>query len=280
MRALGSVLALLFLSGFPLRAAAQAPPAAASPSTSTEAPAAATPVAPAATATPAAEALPPGYRDATARAIREFDLGNYAEARAAFRQAHALYPNARTLRGLGKAEFELKNYRACIEYLEQALASDERRLDGALRTDAMQLLQQAQTYVARYAIETNPGQAHVMLDGQTIELGEGNTLVVEVGDHVLEVQAAGYQRERMELRVSGGKQEVLRVRLRKLPKAGSDSIWGKWWVWTAIGVGIAGAATGVALAMGGEEKVDSPEEGNVGSWGTVTAVRGPAIGTW
>lgn len=50
---------------------------------------------------------PAGYRDAIDTALQEMGLGNYEEAREQFARAHALSPNARTLRGLGISEFEL-----------------------------------------------------------------------------------------------------------------------------------------------------------------------------
>lgn len=224
----------------------------------------------------------PGYAEAVQRAVSEFDLGNYAEARAAFREAHALYPNARTLRGLGKAEFELKNYRACIEYLEQALASEKRPLDGALRKDAEQLLRTAKGYVAHYSIQLDPvEQAHITLDGRTIELGEGGSLVIEVGDHLLEVQAAGYRAERRELRVAGGKAQVLHVKLRELPRSESETRRKRRiWAWSLASVALVGAAAGLAVALTRDDTLASPEAGNADAWGTVTAMHGTALGSW
>src|SRR5262245_44373834 len=67
-------------------------------------------------AAPAKE--PAGYRQIVSRAVREFDAGNYAEARGLFNRAHELQPNARTHLGLGLAEFELRNYGTSIDHLE------------------------------------------------------------------------------------------------------------------------------------------------------------------
>ena len=48
----------------------------------------------------AKSALPPGYTQAIEEAFREFELGNYAEARSHFTAAHELFPSAPTLRAL------------------------------------------------------------------------------------------------------------------------------------------------------------------------------------
>ena len=84
-------------------------------------------------------AEPPEYRALVSEALAEFDEGHFEEARALFLHAHSLNPSARTLRGLGLASFELRAYRASIEYLEQALASQLHPLEGALRTSTEQM---------------------------------------------------------------------------------------------------------------------------------------------
>jgi outer membrane protein assembly factor BamD (BamD/ComL family) len=43
-------------------------------------------------------------------AVAEYEAGHYQEARALFRQAHEKQPTARTLRGIGMASFELRDY--------------------------------------------------------------------------------------------------------------------------------------------------------------------------
>src|SRR6185312_15422136 len=50
------------------------------------------------------------YAKTIENAVLEFDSGNWPEARVLFEQAHALRPSARTLRGMGKVSFELKEY--------------------------------------------------------------------------------------------------------------------------------------------------------------------------
>jgi tetratricopeptide (TPR) repeat protein len=68
------------------------------------------------------EAAPSEYERMVGLAFREYELGNYAEARAGFLEAHRLSPSARTYRALGMVEYELKNYGDAIERLRQALS--------------------------------------------------------------------------------------------------------------------------------------------------------------
>src|SRR5215510_11512113 len=54
-------------------------------------------------------------------AVREFAAENFVEARSLFERAHALEPNARTLRALGLCAFELKQYTQAASELDAAL---------------------------------------------------------------------------------------------------------------------------------------------------------------
>src|SRR5262245_44240118 len=62
------------------------------------------------------------YRSAVDDAVSEFAAGRFEEARALFKRAHQLSPNARTLRGLGMTAFELRAYVQAIRELRAALA--------------------------------------------------------------------------------------------------------------------------------------------------------------
>jgi hypothetical protein len=53
---------------------------------------------------------PLAYRETIAEALEEYQAQNYLEAYALFARAHALWPSARTFRGLGVVSFELHRY--------------------------------------------------------------------------------------------------------------------------------------------------------------------------
>lgn len=227
---------------------------------------------------------PPGYRALLRRGVCEYSRYNYAEARAAFKAAHDLYPNARTLRGLGKSEYELRNYGAAIEYLEKALVSQVLPLPPELRQSTQYVLEAAKGYVARLELEVSPANAHIMIDGQRIDLGGGGRLVVTVGDHVLDVRAPGYINERRRLKVTGGEQVDLQVQLLKLASEQSLTLtteeveesppfYERWWFWTFAGAVAAGAVVGAVALSGGGETMGPAVETSGGIRSQVVALK-------
>lgn len=164
------------------------------------------------TSPPSAE--PQGYRDAIDEAVTEYEDQHFEEARSLFARAHAIYPNARSARGLGMVEFELRNYGTSIEHLEAALASPVRPLEGALRTQTEALLERAKRFVGHVALRVTPGASRVIVDGVPVEVAPGKSLVLQVGDHTLEVQAEGYSPERRTVSLRGGETQTLQIALQ------------------------------------------------------------------
>jgi hypothetical protein len=90
-------------------------------------------------------------------------------------------------------------------------------------------------------------------------LGPGSELVLAVGDHTLEFRAPGRIAEKRALRVKGGEQDTLRVTLAALntpdlTRGPADEptkrpVYKNPWLWTALGVVVAGAVTGTAVAL-------------------------------
>jgi tetratricopeptide (TPR) repeat protein len=216
---------------------------------------------------------PSGYRTLVEEAVLEFSERNYEESRALFARAHALYPNARTLRGLGFAEFELRNYVECIQQLEAALRSPVRALEGELRDEAERLLARARNFVGRLAIEVRPAGARLTLDGNHVTLAPGAALTLPVGVHTLEAQAPGFLAERRQLRVTGGEQQLVSLVLLAQSAETSASPrddsapkkrWYKSpWLWGTLGVVAAGAAaTALVLTQGGGTVREEPNGGS------------------
>lgn len=216
---------------------------------------------------------PSGYDETVQRALDEFELANYAEARSLLLQAHELYPNARTSRALGMVEFELKNYVSCVDYLEQALDSQTKPLTAEQRREAEQLLGRANGFVGRYTIALRPSAAALLIDGQPVRPDARGVLRLPVGDHQLEATAEGHRPLRRTLSVAGGRSEQLDVVLlpaaaddpvsaHEAPSAAPTPVYKKWWLWTTLGVVVAaGAVTGIVLAT----REPKPKEPNGGS---------------
>lgn len=202
---------------------------------------------------------PGGYRELVDEALREYAAGNYEEARSLFARAHEVFPNARTHRGLGMAEFELRNYEASIEHLEAALHATVRPLEDKLRLDTERLLARARNFVSRLTIETKPTATALLVDGSPVTNAYGAPLLLRVGDHVIEAQAHGYLSEKRRISAKGGDVQTLTI-IFGLPSspssdAGRERRWYRSpWLWTAAGAIVAGGVTAGVLATRPNER--------------------------
>lgn len=233
-----------------------------------------------------ADKLPAGYKEAITHAVSELEAGNFPEAREEFRRAHAILPNARTLRGLGTVEFELRNYAECVRLLQEALASTVKPLEGQLRAEAEALLKRAQRYLGAVRLVLEPRSASVVVDGTPIELGPEGIVMLEVGAHTLEAKAAGRSSERRVVQVEGGGSTELRISL-PLPAPPPEAVaaaaapapdpgppdrqperrpaYKKWWVWTTVILVSAAGATAAALLVKRARDDKTPSEPDDGA---------------
>jgi hypothetical protein len=219
-------------------------------------------------------AEPAEYRGLINAALDEYEAHNFVEARALFMQAHAASPSARTLRGLGMAEFELKNYTDSVRNLEAALASTVKRLEGDLRQQTEELLARARRFVARFALQITPGGVTgltFVLDREPVTLGPELTLTLPVGDHVLLVSAPGYAEEKRTLSVKGAEERALPIQLRLVsdgstalapaqPRKDEKPLVKNPWLWSGVGaVVLGGIVAAVVLSLDKDEKGPKPD---------------------
>jgi hypothetical protein len=220
---------------------------------------------------------PAGYREAIDDAIGEYEAGRFREARSLFEVAHNLYPNARSLRGMGMAEFELRNYPASIYFLEQALAAPVKPLTDELRKETEMLLLRARSFVGKVTFDLQPPDASLALNGTTLQLGPDKALTLIAGDYALKVTAPGYDEVQRALHVPAGQESSVRVALAKhvevlqpsqplaaAPVEQSTPFFESPWVWAVIGAAVAGAGLGLGFALSSETKTASPSGGSSG----------------
>jgi tetratricopeptide (TPR) repeat protein len=213
---------------------------------------------------------PSGYREMVEEAVREFAANNYEESRALFNRAHGLYPNARTYRGLGFAEFELRHYDESVRHLEAALASAVRPLTAELKTDTVRMLARANNFVARVHVDAKPGAVRVMVDGSPVELKGAEPVLLTVGDHAVQVEAPGFVTQTRKLSVQGGEEKTLTLLLVPAPAPTSEASTAKaqraWykspWLWGSVGVLAAGAAVGTGVALSRDDTTASSYGGS------------------
>jgi hypothetical protein len=234
----------------------------------------------------AAASEPPGYQGLIDEAILEYRSRHFEEARALFTRAHQQLPNARALRGIGMADFELRDYADSVTHLRAALDSQVKPLRGQLREETEALAARAENFVGRVELSVQPASSEVTLDGAPVASGE-KLLLLEVGDHVLEFHATGYAPERRPIKVRGGERQKMEVDLVQavaeassaaepparpagLPGAPRSSrerererddrtpLYRNAWLWTGVGVLVAGAAIGAGLYFRPERPAADP----------------------
>lgn len=209
---------------------------------------------------------PQGYEQLMDEAVSEYELRHFAEARALFARGANMYPNARAFRGLGMAEFELRDYADAVASLERALGSDVKPLEGTLRSETEQLLERARRFVGRVVLTLDPEQTQVFVDGEPA--ANPHDLLLEVGDHNVELRAADYLPERRTVKVRGGELLSLRIMLARASASSAPSVSSapppaplrdqpprplskNPWLWTGVGVAVAAVAVGLGVGLSG-----------------------------
>jgi hypothetical protein len=154
------------------------------------------------------------YAEAIRRAVQEYSLGHWSEARTFFASAHALLPSARTLRGLALASYELRSYVDAIDYFERALAETAQPLEGRLREEAQQFLKESRMFVTTIHVDLAPLHAQLKADGKPVQLTADKTLRLDPGSHTLSAEAEGYETDSQNVVTRGGEPLTVRLQLR------------------------------------------------------------------
>lgn len=204
---------------------------------------------PAAVAEPAE---PPEYAAMIDGALTEFQAGRWAEARALFDRAHATFPNARALRGIGMASFEMADYPAAIAALDGALQSTVRPLTDEQREQVSALLVRARALIGRFTVPAAAADVRLSVDG-VVTAPEGGwpanegVIVLGVGAHEIVMRDRDGRTARARVTVRGGEDTAIEIVPPGTATAGgggtggASSDPGPWIL----------AASGAALAIGG-----------------------------
>jgi hypothetical protein len=163
------------------------------------------------------------YQRLVEQGLHEYGLGNFSEAKSFFAQAHALSPNARTLRGLGMSSYELRNYVEAINYFEQALDAAERPLTVQMRGEVTQLLKQARGFVSRLQITLEPSHAELRVDTRAAVKDEDGYVLIDPGSHELVAEARDHEPASRTLRTDGGEKLTLTMTLRSTVEQHADA---------------------------------------------------------
>ena len=183
-------------------------------------------------------------------AVAEYEAGHYQEARALFRQAHERSPSARTLRGIGMASFELRDYVEATRALTASLRDTRRPLTAEQKRHAEALLARAHTFVGRFTMKLKPAGSSLFVDGHPAELEPDGILLLSFGRHQLSLRCStcAPAEKDEEINVAGGERREIELALAPAPPpAAPDTSVG-------TGTGAAGGATaGIVSPPGGTD---------------------------
>jgi hypothetical protein len=164
----------------------------------------------------------PAYDGLIDKAVIEFTLGHWGEARAFFLRAHQLRPNARTLRSLGHTSYELRLYVDAIGYFRQALRSEEQPLTPQLRTQVEQQLAEARSFVTRIQLALEPSSVTVRVDGHEPVFDDDGTLLLDPGPHELSAAAPEYEPQVRAISAHGAERLALTFNLGPVPSLAQE----------------------------------------------------------
>ena len=154
------------------------------------------------------------YMTLVRKALSEYDLGHFREAKAYFEQAHDLKPSARTLRGLGLTSYELRHYVEAISYMELALGSDVKPLNETMRKQLDSLIAEARLFVARVTVTLSPATARLRVDGHVAKPDDTGLLTLDAGRHEFVASAEGHESITRSVEVEGGQEVPLTFTLK------------------------------------------------------------------
>lgn len=210
------------------------------------------------------------YRKAIQDGVAEYDAHHFEEALGYFRNAHRLNPNARTFRGIGMTSFELRDYVTAMRNLLAALEDKRKPLSAEQRKETQELLERCRMFVARYTLTVSPASARVTVDAKAAEYQPDGTILLGLGEHLVEARAEGYTRRSLSVQVRGGERNELFLTLDlvkpvssalpALPAPASppgvvtttaappppvSNLAAKAWLWTSAGAALLAAGAGV-----------------------------------
>jgi hypothetical protein len=159
-------------------------------------------------------------------AVTEYDAGRYDEARALFRLAHQKAPTARTLRGIGMASFELRDYVEAARSLAGALQEEHRPLTEEQRKQVEGLLARTETFVGRFSLRIHPASNDLLVDGQPAPLESDGTLLLGFGHHRITARcpSCAPAEKTVEIEVLGGEHREIEIAFAPAPEPAAPDL--------------------------------------------------------
>lgn len=132
------------------------------------------------------------YQTVVRRAVDQFDRGHYERAKALFTEAHQIFPNARTLRGLGMVAYTARDYVQAIPLLESAIASQVKPLDPPLIVEAREVIDRCRGFIGIARVRLVPSEAQLLVNAAPAALAGDGSIALNPGSYEVEAHAPGY----------------------------------------------------------------------------------------
>jgi hypothetical protein len=146
-----------------------------------------------------------------AEAIAEYEAARFEEARVLFRRAQDQSPSARTLRGIGMASFEVRDYVEAVRTLAAALREERHALTPEQRRHVDGLLARAEAFVGRFTLVLPQSDASVTVDDGPVRREADGTLLLQFGRHVIVTRCTACVSAPRQLEVLGGERRNLEL---------------------------------------------------------------------
>jgi len=154
------------------------------------------------------------YSELIEDALHEWESGHWDESRGLFRAAHAIRPNARTLRGIGMASFELRDYAESYRALKASLDERRRPLDATQREQVTALLERVRARVGFVTVRTNSPDTVIEVDGVPVADTARTPIVLGLGRHDIVVRL-GERSSSTSVTTLGGDEQTIEIDLRE-----------------------------------------------------------------
>jgi hypothetical protein len=148
------------------------------------------------------------YARTMGAALRAYNLHHWDDALPLYEQAHALKPNARTLRGMGGCLYEMHRFVAAAGYLTQALLDTRSPLPADQRGATADLLARASAAVGNVQLQLTPSNASLQIDNVAVEVPQSGEMQLDPGHHELTARAPGHELLIVQVEIVSGQNTV------------------------------------------------------------------------
>lgn len=153
-------------------------------------------------------------------AIKLYEDADYALALAEFERVYELVPDYRVLYNIGQVSIQMGRYARAFRTLKEYVARGGSELtpDRAAAVQADLTLLSGK--IARVSLQVEQAGAQLSIDGVTVGRSPlAEPLVVDVGEHRVQVELAGYVTQSQSLTLAGGDRREVTFTLQPTPAA-------------------------------------------------------------